>query len=228
MPGSIHYQDVMAPKGQPTELVVRGPNGQGFSIRTLSGDEAEALARLRDELREAVRGGELQAAEARLAALTREPAPSRVAVVAEPVAVAVEPKSPGRPADRKRQADKLREIAAKLVEDATAKIEADRQENTHRRASMAASIRKRAYSDQVIARALTFAADEVERGQLTYIARLTSRPQVDDLEAALRRAHFERLRKTFNRATKRASPSSPTSSTPAIGLWSSPSRGSAI
>jgi phospholipid N-methyltransferase len=125
-----------------------------------------------------------------------EPAPVEPVPVEPPSVEPVAAAARGRAPDRKRQADKLRTIAKKLAEDAEQTIGAERQENTHRRASMAANIRKRAYSDQVIARALTLAADEVERGQLTYIARLTSRPQIDDLEWALARARDERRRKT--------------------------------
>ncbi|MFV8755737.1 methyltransferase [Nannocystaceae bacterium ST9] len=202
--GSIYYQDVMAPKGQSTELVVRGPNEQGFSIRTNSGDESQALEQLREQLHEFLRGDELQKAQQDLAALTgaAEPAPAAAIKPSPAAVVAAGEPSPaaesriGRPADRKRQADKLRAIAAKLAADAETTIGQERQENTRRRASIAAGIRKRAYSDQVIARALTLAADEVERGQLTYIARLTSRPQIDDLEEALRRARDERRRKS--------------------------------
>ncbi len=104
----------------------------------------------------------------------------------------VEARGPGRPADRKRQADKLREIATLLAANANAVINKDRLENTRRRADMASGIRARAYSEKVIAGALTLAADEVERGELTYIARLTTRPQIDDLERALTEARYER------------------------------------
>ncbi len=124
-------------------------------------------------------------------------APPVVPAPVEPAPVEPAPAaSSARPADRKRQADKLRALAKKLAADAEQTIGAQRLENTHRRATMAANIRKRAFSNQVIARALNLAADEVERGELTYIARLTSRPQIDDLEYALAHARRERERET--------------------------------
>ncbi|MFV8750363.1 methyltransferase [Nannocystaceae bacterium ST9] len=114
-----------------------------------------------------------------------------LAVVGEP-----EParRGPGRPADRRAQAERLRAIGRRLLTSADATIQQDRRENTPRRARIAAGIRSRAYSDQVIGGAILLAADEVEAGRLTYVARLTSRPQIDDLEDALRRARDERKR----------------------------------
>jgi hypothetical protein len=86
-----------------------------------------------------------------------------------------EPRGPGRPADRKRQADTLRELADRVSVNATHD------------------------ADEVIADAMLLAADQVERSELTYLARLTSRPQIDDLEAALGVARREREQQSNER-----------------------------
>ena len=84
----------------------------------------------------------------------------------------VETRRRGRPADRQGQAEKLREVANRL------------RQGRHSERS---------------ARALMLAAEKVEHGALTYLARLTTRPQVDDLELALAEARRERATSTNER-----------------------------
>jgi hypothetical protein len=101
--------------------------------------------------------------------------PALRVVQAEPSPVAqVEARGPGRPADRKRQADTLRQIAGRLLSCETTRRD----------------------FDEALADAMLCAAQRVERGELPYMARLTSRPQLDDLEAALADARHERQQRS--------------------------------
>ncbi len=90
---------------------------------------------------------------------------------------------PGRPPQRPQQADRVRKIARLLGNGLVA-------------------LGNQSHSDEVIVGALMLAADEVERGRLSYLARLTVALQIDDLETALSHARHERRRQTKARIEK--------------------------
>jgi hypothetical protein len=78
----------------------------------------------------------------------------------------------GRPPDNAKRAERLRALAAKMAASANEKINADRQENTPRRARMAAGIRDDARRALVMAETIRLAADAVEQGEFEYVARI--------------------------------------------------------
>jgi phospholipid N-methyltransferase len=116
------------------------------------------------------------------------------AAVAAPEVVTPPPKL-GRPPDNDKRAAKLRELADKMEAAAVAEIEAERNENTPRRASMAASIRDRAREKEVLAKAIRRSADVVERGELEYMGRVSSAAEIESLDLELRLAMYARNRK---------------------------------
>lgn len=90
-------------------------------------------------------------------------------------------------AERKKaeQVAKLRQVAASTLARAESEINADRLTNTHRRASMAASIMGRAEKDRAIALTLNNLADAIEQGRATHLAGVDSRAAVETLQSRL-------------------------------------------
>ncbi|SER35465.1 MULTISPECIES: class I SAM-dependent methyltransferase [Pseudomonas] len=96
-------------------------------------------------------------------------------------------------AERKKteQVAKLRQVAASTLARAESEINADRLTNTHRRASMAASIMERAEKDRAIALTINNLADAIEQGKAPHLAGVDSKAAVEALQERLRYARDE-------------------------------------
>src|SRR5690606_29890535 len=109
----------------------------------------------------------------------------------------------GRPPDNAKRAAKLRELADKMEAAAAAALSVRRQDNTLRRASIAARMVKRAHRQDVLAKTIRRSADAVERGELEYIGRVGSAAEIEALDSALGAAMYRRDQKLNRRDSER-------------------------
>lgn len=112
-------------------------------------------------------------------------APSEaVAPVAAPTQAPAIDKTP-------RQVEKLRAVADSLNAKADAALGAQRNTNTARRARMAGSAIDSALADQATAKTIHNLADAIESGDAKHLGGVTSKAQVDTLQALLRGGMLE-------------------------------------
>jgi len=90
--------------------------------------------------------------------------------------------------------DRLRAQAESLEENGKAILAADRQTNTLRRATMAASAESSAFADLAKARSLRAIANGVELGELKHLWTVKTKAHAELLERALQKAKWERDR----------------------------------
>ncbi|WP_421220408.1 LPD38 domain-containing protein [Aeromonas enteropelogenes] len=95
--------------------------------------------------------------------------------------------SEAQPAGKSKQAEALRNRAASARAKAEAVFNADRKENTARRASMAANARANAERDLRFAGLLEAIATGIESGEITYLRNLANGAQLEELQSALNR-----------------------------------------
>ncbi|MFH7526465.1 LPD38 domain-containing protein [Aeromonas sp. A5] len=95
--------------------------------------------------------------------------------------------SEAQPAGKSKQVEALRNRAASARAKAEAVFNADRKENTARRASMAANARANAERDLRFAGLLEAIATGIESGEITYLRNLTNGAQLEELQSALNR-----------------------------------------
>jgi len=88
----------------------------------------------------------------------------------------------------RRNAAKLRQTAGTLLTRAQAAQDADRNTNTARRASMAASALNSAAQDEALAKTMTNLADAIENGQAQRLAGINSKAAIEALDGVLRDA----------------------------------------
>jgi len=99
------------------------------------------------------------------------------------------------PSKRKQRAAKLRELGRKAVAKGKADFAADRLENTRRRAAMAEQARRNAAREILVGEVLERAADAVEDGKLVYMAKISTRKDLETLEERLTDARYQQGRK---------------------------------
>ncbi|MFM4747212.1 LPD38 domain-containing protein [Aeromonas veronii] len=95
--------------------------------------------------------------------------------------------SEAQPAGKSKQVEALRNRAASARAKAEAVFNADRKENTARRASMAANARANAERDLRFAGLLEAIATGIEGGEITYLRNLANGAQLEELQSALNR-----------------------------------------
>lgn len=95
--------------------------------------------------------------------------------------------SEAQPAGKSKQVEALRNRAASARAKAEAVFNADRKENTARRASMAANARANAERDLRFAGLLEAIATGIESGEITYLRNLANGAQLEELQSALNR-----------------------------------------
>ncbi|MFQ1660585.1 LPD38 domain-containing protein [Aeromonas veronii] len=95
--------------------------------------------------------------------------------------------SEAQPAGKSKQVEALRNRAASARAKAEAVFNADRKENTARRASMAANARASAERDLRFAGLLEAIATGIESGEITYLRNLANGAQLEELQSALNR-----------------------------------------
>lgn len=95
--------------------------------------------------------------------------------------------SEAQPAGKSKQAEALRNRAASARAKAEAVFNADRKENTARRASMAANARANAERDLRFAGLLEAIATGIESGEIAYLRNLANGAQLEELQSALNR-----------------------------------------
>lgn len=95
--------------------------------------------------------------------------------------------SEAQPAGKSKQVEALRNRAASARAKAEAVFNADRKENTARRASMVANARANAERDLRFAGLLEAIATGIESGEITYLRNLTNGAQLEELQSALNR-----------------------------------------
>lgn len=93
--------------------------------------------------------------------------------------------SEAQPAGKSKQVEALRNRAASARAKAEAVFNADRKENTARRASMAANARASAERDLRFAGLLEAIATGIESGEITYLRNLANGAQLEELQSAL-------------------------------------------
>jgi phospholipid N-methyltransferase len=106
-------------------------------------------------------------------------------------------KGPAKPkpltaAQRKKRAAKLREAGEKAIAKGKADFEAPRKENTAKRIREAQYARVNAAKEMLLGEILLNAAKAVEAGKLDYMARVSTRKQVEALDRALRLGQWKR------------------------------------
>jgi protein-L-isoaspartate O-methyltransferase len=92
--------------------------------------------------------------------------------------------------------ERLAEIAENLLNNANQMLTADQDKlkNTTRRASMAASMRSRAYADKALALTIHSIARSLEQGEATFLDGIRAKTHVETLLAVWRRAKNEHVR----------------------------------
>lgn len=95
--------------------------------------------------------------------------------------------SEAQPAGKSKQVEALRNRAASARAKAEAVFNADRKENTARRASMADNARTNAERDLRFAGLLEAIATGIESGEITYLRNLANGAQLEELQSALNR-----------------------------------------
>lgn len=95
--------------------------------------------------------------------------------------------SEAQPAGKSKQVEALRNRAASARTKAESVLNADRKENTARRASMAANARANAERDLRFAGLLEAIATGIESGEITYLRNLANGAQLEELQSALNR-----------------------------------------
>jgi hypoxanthine-guanine phosphoribosyltransferase/ribosomal protein S18 acetylase RimI-like enzyme len=92
------------------------------------------------------------------------------------------------------QANKLRAVANKTLDDATERMGRDRKDNTARRARMAAHAFEQAAKDEALAKTMLNIADAIESGEALHLKNVSTKSQVETLQQLARQAHYERVR----------------------------------
>lgn len=110
-----------------------------------------------------------------------------VGVASQEVAPDQSTDSEAQPAGKSKQVEALRNRAASARAKAEAVFNADRKENTARRASMAANARANAERDLLFAGLLEAIATGIESGEITYLRNLANGAQLEELQLALNR-----------------------------------------
>lgn len=135
--------------------------------------------------------------EKHLGVVTTHIQASTVPVVLSPEQIAEKQERDARQAQERQQqalasqVSKLRETAAKALDNGNEGMNADRKTNTSRRAGMAASAYARAANDEAEGRTLNSIADALEVGAAGPLAALSSRAQLQELKRALARAKYD-------------------------------------
>ncbi|QCF35574.1 hypothetical protein [Salinivibrio sp. YCSC6] len=83
---------------------------------------------------------------------------------------------------RQSNAEKLREASEKLAEKASAEYNAERKENTTKRLAEGERARSRARKDAEIAALMAEVADKIESGDLSVLAGINAKTQVETLK----------------------------------------------
>lgn len=103
----------------------------------------------------------------------------------------VEKQSPSTPVENKAQntsADRIEETARKLMADADIREKADRQTNTHKRATQAGYAIERALADKSLAETMIRIAGAIRSGETKHLGGIKSKADVETLELITRSA----------------------------------------
>lgn len=106
----------------------------------------------------------------------------------------VEPEIPDEVTGHAARAAKLRDLAESQHSAAQGVLDQNRKTNTLRRAEMAAGIEGRARGAQFLANTTRNIADAMEAGTLKHLHGVSARRHVEEMEDALRAAHYDAVR----------------------------------
>lgn len=191
-----------APESQPaapgdyeivTHITVKGKELRGIIRKDLTREEAKAIDEytFRKDGGWFIREKHLAGAALPEAKPQPQPEPETPEQIAEREQAARDAEAARAQAERASVAEKLRKTAQSAIEKAEAEAGRDRLTNTHRRASMAASIVERAEKSRAIGVTMQNMADAIETDAAPALAGVKDRATVETLDAILAQATYE-------------------------------------
>lgn len=91
-------------------------------------------------------------------------------------------------------AEALKEKGLKAIADGTEELNRDRQDNTHRRAAMAANAEKNAIDKIEFGKTLVKIAEKMEAGEIKYLDKIRTSADVETLNSILAQAKYKHIR----------------------------------